>query len=82
MLKQKWKLFAFEYFFNTEGLTVPGIVKLFDELTAVHSENQHEELLQKVSNRAKIWPLETVGSAVADMRELAIHAQDVENMEG
>ena len=82
MLKQKWKLFAFEYFFNTEALTVSEITKLFDELTAAHNENRHEELLQQVSNRAKLWPLETVGSAVADMRESAIHAQYVDSLEG
>lgn len=82
MLKQKWKLFAFEYFFSTEGLTVSEIMKLFDELTAAHSAKRYEELLQQVSSRAKLWPLETVGSAVADMLELAIHAQHVDSLEG
>lgn len=58
------------------------ITKLFDELSAAHSAKRYEEMLQQVSDRAKLWPLETVGSAIADMYALAMRAQDVEAMEG
>jgi len=81
MLHSKWKLFAFGHYFNTNGLTVTEVLKLFDELVSANSAYGCEELLQQAALLAKLWPLETVENVIADMYTLAMHAQEVENME-
>jgi len=85
MLKQKWKLFAFGQYFQND-LDVEAATKLFDELSAAQSAYDCEELLKPTTEFSpKPWPEHTVipiDQVVDDMYALAMHAQDVENMEG
>ena len=84
-LKQKWKLFAFGHYFQND-LTVEAATKLFDELSAAKCGYDCEELLKPTSTFSpKLWPEYAsipIENAMDDMYALAMHAQDVENMEG
>lgn len=84
-LKQKWKLFAFGQYFQND-LDVEAATKLFDELSAASCGYDCMELLKPTRTFSPrpwpeyaVMPIETV---VDDMYALAMHAQDVENMEG
>lgn len=84
-LKQKWKLFAFGQYFQND-LDVEAATKLFDELSAARTGYDCMELLKPTTTFSpRLWPeyaVRPVEEVVDDMYALAMHAQDVENMEG